>query len=486
MRTVAAILACLALVKLGLHLLTSGQYGYHRDELYYLASAAHLDLGYVDYPPVTPLLGRLALLLFGDSLLGLRVLPALAGAAVVVFTGLLARVLGGRLWAQALAALAVLASPIFLGANLLFQTVSFDQLAWAVVTYAVARALRDGGGRWWLVTGAAFGVGLLTKYTIAAFGLGILIGLLATSARGQLLTPGPYLAGLLAALLFAPNVVWQMGHDWSSLQYLRTHRAVIDSDGGPVAFLVEQIPLAGPAGLVLLVVGARYLLGSGQFRALGVAAIMVEVLLLLAGGKSYYPAPIYPLLLAAAAVAAERRLAGRPRLRASVVAAVVLSGLIPLPILVPVLPEQPAIRLGLPSARKDYADMFGWPELAATVAGVYQGLPPEERAHATLLAANYGEAGALDRFGPAYGLPPAISPHLTYYYWKPAHVADDPVIAVGFSAEQLRPWFSRLEEAATLGNRAGVQNEEIGRRVYLCREPRVPLDQVWPELRAFD
>ncbi len=378
MRTLAALLACLALVKLGLHLLTSGQYGYHRDELYYLASAAHLDLGYVDYPPVTPFLGRLALLLFGDSLLGLRMLPALAGAAAVVLTGLLAGVLSGRLWAQGLAALAVLASPIFLGANLLFQTVSFDQLAWAGVTYAVARVLRDGGGRWWLVTGAAFGVGLLTKYTIAAFGLAILIGLLATSARGQLRTPWPYLAGLLAALLFAPNVVWQIGHDWSSLQYVRTHHGAIESGGGPLAYLVEQIPLAGPAGLVLLVVGARYLLGSVQFRALGVAAIVVEVLLLL------------------------------------------------------------------------------------------------------------GEAGALDRFGPAYGLPPVVSPHLTYYYWKPAHVRDDPVITVGYSAEQLQPWFSRVDEAATLGNRAGVRNEEVGRHVFVCREPRVPLDQVWPELHAFD
>jgi hypothetical protein len=159
--------------------------------------------------------------------------------------------------------------------------------------------------------------------------------------------------------------------------------------------------------------------------------------------------------------------------------------LIPLPILIPVVPQDLAVRWGLMSIRQDYADMVGWPELAATVAGVYAALPPAERARATVLARNYGEAGAIDHFGPGYGLPPAISPHLTYYYWKPAHVADDPVIAIGYSAEQLGQWFGSVEQAATLDNSAGVPNEEVGRGVFVCRAPKVPLDQLWPRLRSF-
>lgn len=472
----------LAAVKVAGTMAFAAGYGWHRDELYYLACSRHLALGYVDFPALTPLLARLDQALFPGSLVGLRLLPALAGATVVVIAAAIARELGGGTAAQVLAAFAVLISPLYIGSNHLFQTVSFDQVVWALLCWLLARVLAGGDARLWVLVGLVFGVGLETKYTVIGLGVAAAAGLLVTAARRQLLTPWPWLALAISLALLAPNLWWQATHGWDSVRYTLSHHGNTD---GPVAYWGQQILLFGPLHIPLVFLGLRFLHHDARFRALFWTALAVELLFFAAGGKSYYPAPIYALLYAAGAVSLAPFLARR-RLRWGLVAVpAVMSGLL-LPIGLPVLPARAAAGSVVTTARKDFADEYGWPELAGQVRDVQQRLPAGERGSAVILAENYGEAGALDLYGPPLSLPQVVSPHLTYYYWAPRRMAPQTVIAVGYSDDQLRPLFADVEAAGSISNSYGLRNEEFGRPIFVCRHPRRPLWQDWPGLKRLD
>ena len=456
------------------------RYGWHRDELYYLASSRHLSLGYVDYPPITPLLARLDQAIFPGSIPGLRLLTVLAGAAVIVIAALIARELGGGPSAQALAGLAVLISPLFVGANILFQTVSFDQLVWAAVCLLFVRLLRGADPREWLVLGLLFGIGLETKYTIVGLGVAMLVGLIATPARRHLRSRWPWFGFGLAVLLILPNLTWQVGHHWDSVAYTLNHRGNTD---GPVFYWVQQLLLAGPQLLAIVVMGVVWLWRREQFRAAAVTIIAVELLFFAAGGKAYYPAPIYALAYAAGSIWFVEAIRRRWVRRLAVAAAVAVT-LVLLPIGLPVLPAQVMADSGIWKARKDFADMYGWPELVQQVTAVYTGLPASDRNSVMILAGNYGEAGALDFYG--RGLPLVVSAHLTYYYWAPAHMAPSTVIVLGYPRDYLATFFGQIELAGTIGNAYGLHNEEYGQPIWVCRDPLIPLDQAWPTLKSLD
>jgi hypothetical protein len=481
----------LGLLKLAVQLAGAGRYGFHRDELYYLAAGRHPSLGYVDYPLLTAMVARLSTLVFGHSLVGLRVWPAVGGAAIVVLAGLVARELGGGRLAQILAGFLVLCSPMFLGSNSMLQTVTFDELMWAVCLYLVARLLGRGGPpRLWLAIGVAFGIGFETKYTILVLALGLAVGLVLTPQRRWLLTPWPWLAALIAAALLAPNLVWQATHGWPTVEFLRNHNAEMAAENPPTRFLAEQLLLIGFALVPLWIAGLVDLLRHPRFRMLGLAAVVVIVVLLVQRAKSYYAGPVYPLPLAAGAVWFERLLSRQegPRRRKrrvrAVVAALAISSIVAIPFAVPVLPVAQMVRFHLDELREDYAEMVGWPELVATVAAVYRSLPPEERATTRVLAANYGEAGAVDWFGPRLGLPPAISGHDTYWFWRPRHQTAGPLITIGYQTNQLRSLCTDLRQVGTVINDAGATNEELGGKLYLCRGLRATLDS-WPAFRRF-
>jgi hypothetical protein len=479
-------LAALGLAKLAVHLATNPILGFHRDELYYLASGRHPALGYVDYPPLTALLADVGVALFGVSPAGLRVLTALAGAAMVVLAGLIARELGGGRFAQLLAAGAVLASPMLLGANWLFQTVTFDELAWTVALLLVARLVRTGEPRWWLAVGPALGVGLEAKYTVLALGAALLAGVLATPLRRHLLTPWPWLGALLALLVAAPNLAWQMAHGWPSLAFIVQHPRAQAGDFSPPVFLAQQLALVGPLALPLWLAGWYRLLRHAEVRALGVTAAAAFLLFLVAG-KSYYAGPLYPLLLAAGAVGLEAFTRRRSAwLRPAAVVAVALNAVVSSPVVIPLVPPAQLHQYHLDAVRKDFADTVGWPELTGQVAAVYDALPAAERAHATILAGNYGEAGALDLYGPARGLPAPICPQLTYAMWKPAHVDDATVIVVGLPRDVIERYFADVRPAGTITMPYGVGNEEVGRQILVARQPRTPLDQAWPDLQRYE
>jgi 4-amino-4-deoxy-L-arabinose transferase-like glycosyltransferase len=474
------LLALLAAAKVGVTMAVADRYGWHRDELYYLASSRHLALGYVDYPPITPLLARLDQAIFPGSLPGLRLLTVLAGAAVIVIAALIARELGGGRPAQVLAGLAVLISPMFVGANILFQTVSFDQLIWAAACLLFVRLLGGADPREWLALGLVFGIGLETKYTIVGLGVAILVGLVATPARSQLRSRWPWVGFALAILLLVPNLAWQVGHNWDSIAYTLNHRGNTD---GPIFYWVQQLLLAGPQLLPVVVMGVVWLWRREQFRAAAVTIIAVELLFFAAGGKAYYPAPIYPLAYAAGSIwfveVIRRRWVER-----LVVAGAVAVTLVLLPIGLPILTAQAMADSGIWKVRKDFADMYGWPELVQQVTAVSRGLPASDRTSVMILAANYGEAGALDLYG--RGLPPVVSPHLTYYYWAPANMAPATVIAVGYSQADLAILFGSIQLAGTIANDYGLHNDEYGQPIWVCRDPRLRLDQAWPKLKSLD
>jgi Dolichyl-phosphate-mannose-protein mannosyltransferase len=490
-----AAIAMLAIATLTIHLLTNGQYGYQRDELYYLASGNHPAAGYVDYPSITPLLARLDSVLLGNSPWALRVFPSLVGACLVVLVALLTRELGGGRRAQILGALAAATSLMLLGSNWLFQTVTFDQLWWIAAVLVFARLLRRGNARLWLGIGALLGLGLETKLTILGLGVGFATALLLMPLRSDLRTRWPWLGLVTAAVLFTPNFVWQQLNGWPTLDFLRTHSDVIrstgqsgfslDFDGGGVlAFLAFQPLLIGLITLPLWVMGWYYLFRQPRYRPLGTAALVAFLLFLLVG-KAYYPGPLIPVVLAAGCVQLEATAASRRWRHAAGIAAVamVVQAMLALPITVPFVPQSSLARFGLDKFRKDYADTVGWPELVTQVAGVYGKLTPAEQQVAVILASNYGEAGAIDRYGQGYGLPGVLSPNLTFWYWKPAHVDARTVIAIGFDEPEMRGLFGNVTVVDTVQAVDGIRNEEVGRLILLCRQPTVPLDDAWQSLR---
>jgi hypothetical protein len=477
-------IGALALIKLTLHLATNGLYDFHRDSLYYLDSARHSAWGYVDYPPITPMVARFSLWLFGPSVWGLRLWPSLAGTLMVVVAALIARELGGGRFARILAAVGALTSPVLLGANWLFQTVTFDQLIWLVAFWLAARLVRTQDRRLWLVLGITLGVGLETKYTIVALIAGLIAGTLLTPMRRHLASPWPWVGLGLMFLIFLPNVIWQASNGWPSVEYTLNHKSAQSVDFSPLTFLTEQLALIGPLAIPLWLAGLYWLLSAPGRRLLGIAALAPFVIYLLVG-KSYYVGPLDPLLLAAGSCGLESWTRHRAKwLRPTTAVALVVQALVLLPLTLPVLPEATMARSPLPGIRKDFADTVGWHDLVAQVTAVYDGLPADERARAVILTDNYGEAGAIDTYGSSFGLPTAVSGELTYYYWKPAQL-DGPVIAVGVDPTFLATLFGTCSSIGTISNAYGLHNEEFGAPISVCNAPRMPLDQLWARLKAF-
>lgn len=499
------VVSALALAKLALHLLTSGAFGYSYfvDELYYLACSEHLAWGYVDMPPLWPAVTAAVRWLLGDSLLAIRLVPALCGAGLVFLTGLFARELGGRRFAQGLSALAVLAAPIYLAGHSLHTMNAFEPILWTGCAYLLVRLLHGGDPRLWLAFGAVAGVGLLNKHSMALFGFALVAGILATPLRRAFAQRWIWLGGLIAFVIFLPNLIWLIEHRFPHFEMLANIRA----DGrnvalNPLEFLAQQVlmlnPLAAP--LWLLGLGSLLFAERGRYRALGVAFLTVLVLLLVLDGRMYYLAPAYPMLFAGGAVAFERWLAARGWgwLKPVSVALVTVCALILAPTVLPCLPPETYIRyaatLGIDQPRIEthrlgplpqlFADRFGWREMAEVVARAYHSLPPEEQKEVAIFGQNYGQAGAIDLFGPALGLPKAISGHLAYHAWGPRGATGEVMIVMEDDRETLERYFASVESAGFVHHPYSMPYENF--EIFICRKPRQSLAEVWPRLRHWN
>lgn len=481
----------------------AGPYEFHRDELLYLAMGRHLQWWRMDFPPFIAAVARLTQWLGGGlALWSVRLAPALAAAAMIVLSGWMARRLGGGRWAQGTAALAVAASPLFLRSGTLFQPVVLDELWWTVGYAAVLLLADEDRPRWWAVAAAAVGLGLLSKFSIGFFGVGVLVGTLALPEwRRRLATPFPWIALGAALLIGSASVVGQIRLGWPVRDQLGDLQSTQLARLGVLDFVTGQL-LLGPA-IVLAAIGVAALLAVPRFRTariVGVSTVASFVLLAALRGKSYYIAPIYPALWAAGAVATESLSGERWTrvIRWGTAAALTLFGVMALPFGLPVLPPsimaRYAARAGVSGAvttnmgdrlplPQDYADMLGWKEQAAAVARVYHALPEEERRKAIVVADNYGEAGAVDLYGPALGLPPVISSAGTYWYFGPGTLPGEVAVVLGEEPEGLRRFADSVVVAAEITNEWAV-HEEMDVKVLVARRPRTTVQAIWPSLHG--
>ncbi len=476
----------IAAVSLAIHLATNGAYGLHTDELYYIMSGQHPALGYVDYPPVTPMLARLNTSIFGISPWTLRLFPALAVAAVVFLTGQCARALGGGRGVSILAAVVALLSPLLLG-TWLFQTVAFDQLTWMIAIYLLLRLLRTGDQRLFLLLGGDLGVGFETKLTIVALGAGIATAVLVSrDLRPFLRTRVPWLGLVIALVLAAPNVGWQVANGFPTLMYMSNHRADIAQAGGVTSFVGVFILTMGPLLLPVWIAGLVVLLHDPKLRPLG-ALVIVVILLLAPEGKGYYPGPTIPLVLAAGCLAVGRIVARTRRRRVTglVVAGGLLEAALLLPIILPVVPTSALHTYGIDTLNPDFANTAGWPELAAQVGAVYNALPPEQRARTAILTSIDGQAGAIDIYGRGEHLPLAISPHLSFWYWKPANLDATTLVTVGYHPIDLAFLCGTITRAGTVTIPDAIVNLNQGAPLLVCTNLRESINAAWPALRNF-
>jgi 4-amino-4-deoxy-L-arabinose transferase-like glycosyltransferase len=504
--------AALSVFSLALHALVDmfSPFGFQRDEFLYMAMGRHLRLWRMDFPPFIAMLSQVERALLGDSMVAVRLGSSISAALLVLMAALIARELGGRKFAQLLAAIAVAFSPLFLRTGVLFQPVVFDQLWWTLALYALVRlcagASRDDtldtAPKWWIALGVACGVGLLTKFSLLFFGAALVAAIVIAPQRRAMLTPWPWLAAVIAFAIGSPSITGQLALGYPVVDQMKVLQGSQLAHVGLWSFVLGQLQW-GP-GLLLGLAGALVLVSSRSmrpFRAVGWTCIGAFMLLLVLHGKSYYIGPIYPTLFAAGAVAFEGSLASRTGAGvtvARVVAIVILIAYacIALPVELPIFSKEATAAFvsgsGVTSAARtnqgeqlrlpqDYADMLGWPELVNAVAHVYDSLPPEKRAQVVLVGENYGEAGAMEFYGPRLGLPRVVSAAGSYWFFGPGEKPGTVVISLGVTQHDMERFFGTVTYAGKVLNDWGVP-EEQDVSIYVGENPKATIQQLWPTL----
>jgi hypothetical protein len=492
-----------ALAAVAIQLPALTQYGWFRDEFYYVACARRLAWGYVDQPPLSIAALALVRTVAGESLVALRLVAAVLGAASVYLTARLARELGGGRFAQGLAALAALGAPILLAVGSFYSMNVFDLLLWTVAAVALVVALRQGRPMDWIGLGVVMGLGLLNKISMLWFGGGLAVGLLMTSHRRHLATPWPYAAAAIAVLLFLPHVLWQVAHGWPTLEFMRNAAGRKMVAVSPVDFVLGQFRMMGPGNVLVYLPGLIFALLAPRarpWRILAVIFLSVAFLLMLAGSsRANYLAVAYPPLFALGGLAWERWTARVPvAVRGALLGVVVLLGLPFVPLALPVLPVENFIRyqaaLGLRPSTEErkrvgplpqhYADMFGWPELVSEVAKAAARLTPEERKRAVVFGQNYGEAGAVEVLGAKLGLPPVISGHNNYWLWGPGDWDGAMMIIIGGDHQDNLEYFEEVERVG-VWNHPYAMPYERGVDISIARRFKGKPADAWPRLKHY-
>ncbi|MBW8880754.1 MAG: glycosyltransferase family 39 protein [Asticcacaulis sp.] len=484
------------------HLLFNAGYGISRDELYFIVCGQRLDWGYVDQPPIVPMLAAWSYALAGDWLIGFRLIPALTLSATVAMTAEFVRVVGGGRYAQWLAGACTAVAPLFLAMGMIFTTDTFQPLTWLACAWILVRLEQTRDERWWLALGAVVGFSLLSKYMMAFYVVALAIGLLATTLRTSLLKPWIYVGAALAAVIVLPNVLWQQSHDWP---FIELGKAGVNGKNialSPWSYFTQQLILVGPWAAPVWLSGLWWGLrkpGLAVLRALPIAYVLLFAFFVANHGKASYITAIYPALLAMGAIAIESWVANALA-RGGAVVAIAISGAVIAPFALPMMSEDAFIRysaaFGMSASStagenqeqgtlpQVFADMHGWPDMAAKVAQVYWSLPAQDRAKAVFFGSNYGEAAAIDVYGRHLGLPPAVSGHNNYFLWGPRGHDGSVVIIIGGTPEQ----YASLFGSVTLAGRTDspyAMPYETNQPIYVLRDMKPPLQTYWPETKHY-
>ncbi|MEO7041245.1 MAG: glycosyltransferase family 39 protein [Gemmatimonadaceae bacterium] len=503
--------AVLAAVSLALHgiVLAVTPLGIHRDEFLYFSMGNHLRLWHMDFPPAIAVLGALSQALFGHTVAAARVFPAIEGTILIVLAALFARELGGGRFAQGFAAVCVLAGPMFLRNSTLFQPVVLDQICWTLALYAIANVARArmesrSTTNAWLAFGVATGFGLLSKFSIVFLCVSVLVAVILTPMRRELLTPWPWVAVLIMLIIGSPSISGQVTLHYPVIAQMRDLNATQLQRVTPTDFISTQLLNIGPGGIIAAVIGAVALLlwrPLSAFATVSLSCILAFLLLLVLHGKAYYIGPIYPALFAAGAVVLERMRTLRATwlaiaTRWTVVALVLAYGIATLPISVPILSGEATARYSARFAGgaalrtdrgikdqlpQDFADMLGWRAEAAALATVYHSLSPAQQSEAVIATGNYGEAGAAEFYANEFGLPPVVTSAGSFWFFGPGKRPGTVLIAIGSDPADLNKGWASVRQVATL-ERPWSVSEERDRPIYVATQPRMTLQQMWPSL----
>jgi hypothetical protein len=499
----------IALAQLVIQMLFHGNYGYFRDELYYIACSKHLAFGYVDQPPLSLAILAVVRWILDDSLHAIRFLPALAVSSTAILAALMTIRLGGGKFATALASLCVVAAPVLLGQGRYFSMNSFDIFFWAAAGYIVLRILAGDTPRLWLLFGLIVGLGLQNKYSVGFLCIGLFAGLLLTPDRKHLATKWFWLGVLIASVLFLPHIVWEVMNGFPSLEFMRNASQLKNTPTTILDFFLGQLRELNYFCAPIWILGLYYFFFDVVGRRYRVAAwtyVVVFIIMVVGHGKAYYLSPIYPLLFAGGSVFFERLTAETSRrwIKTTMVADILVVMTISVPFAIPILPIETFIgyqeflgikpradeRSSLGVLPQHYADEFGWEEMVAVIASAYQKLTPEEQAKCLIYVRNYGEAGAVDFFGPKYGLPGAVCAHNSYWYWGPGDRTGDVAIIIGGSRtlqdnlNDLNRRYQHVELAGTTKLEYSMPYEN-GKLIFICRGMNTSFQKLWPEERFF-
>ena len=469
-----------------LMLAVSDRYGFQQDELYFLVASHHLAFGYVDQPPLAVLLARTTDL-FGVNPTAIRILPALAGGAIVVLAARLAALFDGGRAARVIAALAVAIAPVFMAADHIGNTTPYDLLAWTVVTVCVAMALLRDRPRWWLGAGVAAGIGVEDEYLILTLLAALVIGILVTPAhRAVMTTRWPWLGGVIALVIWLPNLAWQAANGWPQLTMASALHQQNTSAADYIGGLPLQLAAAGLLGIPLVIAGFITLWRAAQLRFLGVTATLIVIYVLVwIPGKVYYADGILPAVLAAGSVPAERWIAKarRPRARRAAIGVLALAGtVVTVPIALPLLPIASLHKV---SGTANIADGIGWPQLTAEVAAQDAALTRAGQPPTSIFTGADAEAGALEVYGGPYHLPPVISGHNTFWLWGPGDASDTTVLYVD-GPGQLWLYFASCRQLAVYNPPDQVKNNWNDLAIGVCTGPSGPWKTLWPHLKHYN
>ncbi len=499
-----AVISYLSILYILLHILFINEYGYFRDEFYYVACSEHLDFGYVDHPPMIALIAYLTRFLFGDSLFAIRIFSVIAGGGTIFLTGYIVRELGGKLFSQFVAALSVAVAPVFLFMFHILSMNSFDVLLWTIEAYILVRIINTNNSKLWVLFGIVLGVGLQNKHSILFLCFGLAIGLLLTSNRKFLREKWFWLGIIIAIIIFLPNILWQISHDYPTIEFGKNAALNKNKPLSPIEFALEQILQSYVISFIIMIIGLIYILFTKEgkkYRLFGWIYIALFTLFIFTRAKVYYLSPIYPTVFALGSFALGQIISLKNlNWLKPITIILLLCGLIFTPFALPVLPVDSYINysksFGIEPSSGEmkemgalpqmYADMFGWEELAITVSKVYTNLSKEEKRRTVVFGRNYGEAGAIDFFREKYDLPIAISSHNSYWHWGYGGDSINIIIFIGGEDKQNKmEYFDYVEETAVHINKYAMPYEN-NLIIYLCRGYKTPIKDDWNEMKHYE